>query len=1268
MKNKSVLYKILTLFFAITMIFAFGQRIFAAPAKEAVTEESLIWINPEYEDYVTEDDVTEYVESVLNEESEANENGYSLHTAEPDAVTYTTSEQCAAALKEQMLQRMATCQFLYRCKKEDWNLSSFDNGIRTLAYMHEGAAPNEGDYLRWHVGYYQIKTSRTSSGGSPYYDVTVTITVKYWDTLEEEKQVADEINRLIAELGLNAKTEKGKIDEVYRYITSTVTYNHTAAAENASNGNSLYPHAWAAYGALIDKNCVCQGYANSMYRILNQVGVDTRIITGTGNNGAHAWNIVKIGDLYYNIDSTWDAGRVGYSNYLKNRTDFAGHVRNCSEDTVSFNKMYPIALKSWDGTSVDNEDSCYPCSVSNPSYTFTGIDGNAITTTAQDKPKIFVFGLTQNTVSATEYVPDSYCYNACKVLNGLEPVVKGKVDAYYIDVAQQSKEMAVKFKEYGGFDNIIFGTDSTSGAASANNFYVGAAGFRGTYKRPVTVLIDGNNKVRYSSKEAIDKDTLLAVIGEVSGQSIEAPTGLEATIDESGNVTVDFNPVAGADKYIILRQWENECAFSRVATVTTTHFEETLSDYNRHEYCYKVCAVIDGVEGTHSAKVGFYADDRLKIKYVLEGGNNDPSNPGHVAKDAPAFTLSNPIRDGYVFKGWYKDAQLTQTISVINPADYTENITVYAKWEPAVYSIEYELYGGTNNELNPDSYTILSDTIYLQHPAKPGYTSLGWYSDPAYNTMHNRIYNGSFGNVKLYVKWVPTEYDIAYELNGGTQNALNPDSYNVEMGTFNLEAPVREGFDFKGWYMDANYTTPRSKINPGIGAGKDCTNILLYARWEKIFKITGIQKTVNYTGNAITFPDLKVQYGDKILVAGTDYTAKYTNNKLGEAKLTLTGKGNYVFSLTENFTIIKADELLGDKNFNKYSITLSQGKFTYNGENQKPSVNIKTADKVYNSETDSEWVNKYFNISYSNDNAVSAGKYSVYVSPKNIENGYVKSYSKTYTIAPKKALDVKVYVVGGKAVQFNPSGTVLEDKNIVVMDGANRLICGKDYIVKYSSNKKCGPGKFTINFIGDYKGSKVAAGSDNTFTIVPRTVEDTEIQVVFPAKALKKGAYTAVKPQVTVDGYLLKAADYRLEYLNEYNEPANKNNVVFTGGKATVNVILKLKGNYSSEEIKRSYILCDSVAGCRDLSKAKLEVTKSFEYSGSPVSADELKDYVTVTLDGETVNPECYEIKLTNAVNKGKGKIAVIGIIEKGYAGFKEGNFTITGKSIITNY
>ena len=88
---------------------------------------------------------------------------------------------------------------------------------------------------------------------------------------------------------------------LHDYVVNNVNYDY----ENLVAG-SIPDDSYTAYGALIKGTAVCQGYAESMYRLLNKAGIKTFMVTGSGNNVPHAWNIVSIGGDYYHLDATFD--------------------------------------------------------------------------------------------------------------------------------------------------------------------------------------------------------------------------------------------------------------------------------------------------------------------------------------------------------------------------------------------------------------------------------------------------------------------------------------------------------------------------------------------------------------------------------------------------------------------------------------------------------------------------------------------------------------------------------------------------------------------------------------------------------------------------------------------------------------------------------------------------------------------------------------------------------------------------------------------------
>ena len=81
-----------------------------------------------------------------------------------------------------------------------------------------------------------------------------------------------------------------------------------------------------------------------------------------------------------------------------------------------------------------------------------------------------------------------------------------------------------------------------------------------------------------------------------------------------------------------------------------------------------------------------------KINYVLDGGSNHQSNPTEYLEGISTM-LYPAFKDGYVFKGWSKEQGSNSYISSISELTSGE-ITLYANYEYAKYSIDYELNGG----------------------------------------------------------------------------------------------------------------------------------------------------------------------------------------------------------------------------------------------------------------------------------------------------------------------------------------------------------------------------------------------------------------------------------------------------------------------------------------------------------------------------------------------------------------------------------------------
>ena len=69
---------------------------------------------------------------------------------------------------------------------------------------------------------------------------------------------------------------------------------------------------------------------------------------------------------------------------------------------------------------------------------------------------------------------------------------------------------------------------------------------------------------------------------------------------------------------------------------------------------------------------------------------------------------------------------------------------------------------------------------------------------------------------------------LVYELNGGVNHNANPDVIAAEELPFALEIPVRDGYNFAGWYMDSSYDHKITELTK-----ENATNMVLFAKWTR---------------------------------------------------------------------------------------------------------------------------------------------------------------------------------------------------------------------------------------------------------------------------------------------------------------------------------------------------------------------------------------------------------------------------------------------------
>ena len=145
--------------------------------------------------------------------------------------------------------------------------------------------------------------------------------------------------------------------------------------------------------------------------------------------------------------------------------------------------------------------------------------------------------------------------------------------------------------------------------------------------------------------------------------------------------------------------------------------------------------------------------------------------------------------------------------------------------------------------------------------------------------------------------------------------------------------------------------------------------------------VTLSTSTYAYDGKAKK-PGVTVKLNGKTLKNGTDYTVSYSNNtKVGTAKVTITGKGNYTGSISKTYSI--------KNNFKKATVSGISNK-SYTGKNITQSITVKYNGKTLKNGTD-------YTVSYSSNKNI--GTATVKITGK---GSYTGTITKTFKINPAK--------------------------------------------------------------------------------------------------------------------------------------------------------------------------------------------------------------------------------------------------------------------------
>lgn len=203
-----------------------------------------------------------------------------------------------------------------------------------------------------------------------------------------------------------------------------------------------------------------------------------------------------------------------------------------------------------------------------------------------------------------------------------------------------------------------------------------------------------------------------------------------------------------------------------------------------------------------SPALGTASEYTITYNLPLNASNNSGNLSIFTAINLP-LTLLSASRYGYIFDGWFTQAQGGIQVTQITELG---NITLYARFSeipPNTYTITYSLpSNAANHEDNPATFTSEELPIILMPATRSGYTFDGWF-DNAYFSGTAITQITEVGNASLFANFSLKVYDIIYHLPPNSQNhEHNPVTFTAEDLPVILYPATTSniGYSFTGWF------------------------------------------------------------------------------------------------------------------------------------------------------------------------------------------------------------------------------------------------------------------------------------------------------------------------------------------------------------------------------------------------------------------------------------------------------------------------------------
>lgn len=458
-------------------------------------------------------------------------------------------------------------------------------------------------------------------------------------------------------------------------------------------------------------------------------------------------------------------------------------------------------------------------------------------------------------------------------------------------------------------------------------------------------------------------------------------------------VKLEANPKTG----FVLKNW----VISGTSTVpdgidSNGYFTPTASGNYNFTAVYAESMTFEAYVRTYDGKVlsESTTGGSVEIKCGNQNSTVDSKDVTHITLNAvkgSTVTYYAKANDGYVFDGWYTDADCNSVPENLSDKYELANVEtskkLYAKFKVDIYTVKaYAQHGNNppsgdagnvsfdNNNYASEVTTTVNRNGEVTFYAKPekGYAFIGWYAtkdaaDPKVAvkdcTLNGDVYstkiNIPYSDVKtyelyarfkaLYTVEAKAMYNNENVVTAGTVKVGNEKADKIsskpvmEGNDVKVEAIAKKGYKFAGWYTDKACKKPYFKENNNVSPitlNKVSKGITLYAKFESDSTTIYFYNSNDKWTNVYAY-----MWGDG------NNNNKGSDTTFGKPMRHLGGKvWEYSYSSSESWkNVIFSNGSTGTDNQSR-DITLQQDKKYFKNDDWQPSSDIKHTVTVSNVE------------------------------------------------------------------------------------------------------------------------------------------------------------------------------------------------------------------------------------------------------------------------------------------------------------------------------